>query len=96
LGIQDAFSGGLADFSGISGSVPPLFVSDVIQDAFIDVNEERTEAAAVEIVVVKEALPSEPVEPVVMRIDRPFIYMIRERETGTILFIGRVLNPEQS
>ena len=88
MGMPIAFSGA-ADFSGIS--VEGLAISEVIHKAFVAVDEEGTEAAAATaVVVVGTAAPETPVEVVV---DRPFIFLIRDLETGTILFLGRVVDP---
>jgi serpin B len=75
-----------ADFSGMDGT-RSLFISDVYHKAFIAVDEEGTEAAAATAVVMERGLPPE------LRIDRPFIYAIRDVETGSILFVGQVLDP---
>ncbi len=94
LGMTDAFNGNLADFFGMIGDpeADPLFISEVLHKAFIAVDEEGTEAAAATIVMMEgaTAAPSEPVE---IRVDRPFIFAIRDTETGTLLFLGRVLDP---
>jgi len=90
MGMPDAFSMN-ADFSGMDGR-RQLFISDVFHKAFVLVNESGTEAAAATGVVV--GLTSVGPEPVVVRIERPFIFMIRDRGTDTILFVGRVLNPK--
>jgi serpin B len=91
LGMEDAF-GEAADFSGMTGD-RELFISDVVHKAFVAVDEAGTEAAAATAVVMAEmaAMMDEPVE---MRLDRPFLFMIRDDDTGAILFAGRVLNPE--
>jgi serpin B len=95
LGMVDAFAcdrPGVPDFSGMDGS-HELCVGDVLHKAFIDVNETRTEAAAVTaMVVIVEAHAPGP-EPVKVRIDRPFLFLIQDRATGSILFLGRVMNP---
>jgi serpin B len=89
MGMPIAFSTG-ADFSGMTGS-PELFVSDVIHKAFVSVDEAGTEAAAATAVPMElTAVPEPPVE---VTLDRPFIFLIRDIETGAILFVGRVLNP---
>ncbi len=90
LGMVDAFDSLLADLSGISDEV--LFVSFVKQNTFIDVFEEGTEAAAVTTVGVNEltALPGEPLE---FKIDKPFVFAIREQTTNTLMFIGKVVQP---
>lgn len=92
MGMQTAFSGN-ADFSGMDGT-KNLFISDVIHQAFVDVNEEGTEAAAATAVVIRlKAAPANP-EPVpVFRADHPFIFLIQDNETGAILFMGRIVNP---
>ncbi len=86
LGMPDAFQSGVADFSGMDGS-RALFIDQVVHKAFISVNEEGTEAAAATGVSMTLSMPA------AMTIDRPFIFLIRDSETGTILFMGRVLDP---
>lgn len=88
LGIEDAFSPGDADFSDIGGA-EPLYITEVAHKAFISVDEQGTEAAAATGVVVStwELVVDD------FRANRPFIYIIRDRVTETILFMGRVLNP---
>ena len=95
MGMPTAFTGN-ADFSGMDGT-KNLLISDVIHQAFVDVNEEGTESAAATAVVMKlGAMPAKP-EPVpVFRADHPFIFLIQDDETGSILFIGRVINPTGS
>jgi serpin B len=90
LGMIDAF-GGNANFSGIDGT-RNLYVSNVLHKAFISVDEEGTEAAAATAVVISRWGGPDPDE-VVFVANRPFIYLIRDKGTGTILFMGRVLNP---
>ena len=91
MGMSVAFTDG-ADFSGMTGN-RELFISDVIHKAFVAVDEAGTEAAAATAVIM--AAISAPVEPPVqVTIDRPFIFLIRDIETGAILFVGRVLNPD--
>jgi len=88
MGMELAFSGA-ADFSGMTGT-PDLCISEVLHKAFVSVYESGTEAAAATAVVMREtAMPGEPVE---VTIDHPFIFLIRDIETGAILFVGRVLN----
>jgi serpin B len=77
-----------ADFSGISGK-PDLSISDVVHKAFVAVDEAGTEAAAATgVIMVGAAAPQDS-----LTVDQPFIFLIRDIQTGTILFIGRVLNP---
>ena len=90
MGMTDAFIPHKADFSGINGS-RELFISDVIHKAFVDVNEEGTEAAVATAVVMKKIL-SVPKQPIVFRADHPFIFLIRN-VSGSILFIGRMVDP---
>lgn len=89
MGMPIAFSGA-ADFSGMTGTAD-LCISEVLHKAFVSVDEAGTEAAAATAVIMREtAVPAEPVE---VTIDRPFIFLIRDIETGAILFVGRVLDP---
>jgi len=90
MGMPIAFSGGDADFSGITGS-RDLWIADVIHKAFISLDEEGTEAAAATVVVMPRlSIPEEPVE---FNVDCPFIFLIRDIETEAIVFVGRVVNP---
>jgi serpin B len=89
MGMPIAFSSS-ADFSGMTGN-RELLISDVLHKAFVAVDEAGTEAAAATAVIMElTAVPEPPVE---VTIDRPFIFLIRDIETGAILFVGRVLNP---
>ena len=89
MGMPIAFSSG-ADFSGMTGN-PELFISDVVHKAFVAVDEAGTEAAAATAVIMElTAVPEPPVE---VTIDSPFIFLIRDIDTGAILFVGRVMNP---
>jgi serpin B len=88
MGMPIAFSGE-ADFSGMTG-YPDLFISDVVHKAFVAVDEAGTEAAAATAVIMPTAMPEQPVD---VTLDRPFIFLIRDIETGAILFVGRVVNP---
>jgi serine protease inhibitor len=89
MGMVDAF-GGAADFSGMDGS-QVLYISAILHKAFIAVNEEGTEAAAATAVIMRaKGVPS---PPPVFRADHPFVFLIREKSTGSILFLGRVVNP---
>ncbi len=93
LGMPTAFKDGEADFSGMSikwGRL--LYISSVFHQAYVDINEEGTEAAAATSVVIK--LRCMPSKPPVFRADRPFIFMITDDETGLILFMGRLVDPE--
>ncbi len=96
MGMPNAFDGGSADFSGMNGvsctdNPMCLRITDVVHKAFVAVDEEGTEAAAATGVVV--GITSMPPEPVQVVIDRPFLFLIRDVETGAILFVGRVMDP---
>ncbi len=87
MGMPVAFSGD-ADFSGITGS-PELTISEVVHKAFVGVDEAGTEAAAATAVIMRlTAMPGEPIE---VRVDRPFVFVIRDIVTGALLFAGRVV-----
>jgi serpin B len=90
MGMPSAFSAA-ADFSGIDGK-KDLCISDVIHQAFVSVDEEGTEAAAATAVVMKLSGPVGPAIPV-FKADHPFIFLIQDRETGNILFMGKVVDP---
>jgi serpin B len=89
LGMGIAFTDS-ADFSGMTGK-PELFISNAIHKAFAQVDESGTEAAAATAVIV--GVTSIPASPVAVTVDRPFIFLIRDIKTGTVLFTGRVMNP---
>jgi serpin B len=96
LGMTDAFVPSRADFSGIDGA-RDLYISLILHKAFVSVDEKGTEAAAATVVVVEaSSMPVNPVEPMQFKVDRPFLFLIRDNPTGTILFVGRVMNPAVS
>jgi len=88
MGMVSAFSGN-ADFSGMNGK-KNLFISAVVHKAFIEVNEEGTEAAAATGVVMGE---KSMVKQLNFRVDHPFAFIIRDIQTGAVLFAGRITNP---
>ena len=90
MGMDIAFSFN-ADFSGMNGH-GGLFIEKVLHKAFIEVNEEGTEAAAATTVHMLETAIHDP--PKVFDADHPFLYLIQHKETGTILFMGKVVNPQ--
>ena len=92
MGMPIAFSPMEADFSGINGA-RDLYIGEVIHKAFVSVDEAGTEAAAATIVVMPSMTGAEPEEPIQVTVDRPFIFFIRDIETGAVLFVGRVVNP---
>jgi serpin B len=85
MGIHDAFHD--ADFTGIANS--GLYIEKAVHKAFVEVNEEGTEAAAATGISMFQSGPFE------FTVDRPFIFIIQDNETGSILFIGKVVNPLQ-
>jgi serpin B len=98
LGVRRLFDSARADLSGINGKVPPdpeaLVVSHVLHNAFVDVNERGTEAAAATAVqFLLGASPAYREAPVVFRADHPFVFAIRDRRSGAILFLGRMMHP---
>lgn len=93
LGMSDAFTS-RADFSGMDGS-RDLYLSAVVHKAYVDVNEEGTEAAAATGAAVSALAIMRPAPIPVFRADHPFLFLIRDRESGSILFLGRVTNPIQ-
>ena len=88
LGMKDAFQAGVADFSGMDGT-RDLYIQSVVHEAYVAVDEEGTEAAAATGVVV--GIVSVPMN--MINVDRPFIFLIHDTETDTLLFVGRVLDP---
>ncbi len=89
LGMEQAFSNA-ADFSGMTGGFD-LFIDNLFHKSFINVDEAGTEAAAA--TAVNMSLTAVP-EELYVKVDRPFIYLIRDVQTGAVLFLGRVLNPQ--
>jgi serpin B len=94
LGLGVAFSGG-ADFTRINPA-GGLFITRVIHQTFIDVQEEGTEAAAATIVEIGYTSGNGGSGPIYFRVNKPFLYLIKENSTGAIIFIGKVGKPEYS
>jgi serpin B len=91
LGMPQAFTTA-ADFSGMTGR-PELFINNVYHKAFVAVDEKGTEAAAATAAVMNlTAMPAQPVE---VTVERPFVFVIRDIASGTVLFLGHVVNPGQ-
>jgi serpin B len=91
LGIKSAFSS-QANFSGIATNPPPEYISQVIHKAFVEVNEKGAEAAAFTAMAMLGA--SLAVEkPLIFRADHPFLFLLIDSQTRTILFIGNLVNP---
>jgi serpin B len=97
LGMITAFSAENADFSGIADPLPTYpndYITDVVQKAFITVNEQGTEAAAVTGVTGAAGAAPTTESYVEMTIDHPFVYLIRDAQNGAILFVGQVVDPQ--
>lgn len=90
MGVTNAFDPGKADFSGMDGG-HNLFISAALHKAFVEVNEQGTEAAAATGIAM--GMLALPVQPIEFRADHPFLFLIREKSTGSLLFVGRVTNP---
>ncbi len=97
LGMTDAFEPGIADFSGMT-SADQLYISSVFHKAFIDVNEAGTEAAAATAVVTGTLLAVGTGEssPVIFNADHPFLFLIRDTQSGSVLFMGQVADPSST
>jgi serpin B len=92
LGMRTAFTEE-ADFSGLNGGKEDLHIGFVVHKAFVDVNEEGTEAAAATAVGIENQ--SEPPPPPAFRADHPFVYLIRDNKSGCVLFLGRLSDPSK-
>jgi serpin B len=91
LGMKKAFQMTGADFSGMNGKKDDLYITAVVHKAYVDVNEEGTEAAgATGVVIGVRAVPAQKPE---FRADHPFVFLIRDTRTGSVLFLGRLVNP---
>jgi serpin B len=92
MGMPLAFSPDSADFSGMTGK-RNLFISEVIHQAFINVDEQGTEAAAATVVMIEatSARPSSDLK--IFNADHPFIFLIKDDVNGSILFLGKIMNP---
>jgi serine protease inhibitor len=91
MGMSDAFDSRKANFSGIDGKDSQLYLNDVLQNAYIDVNEEGAEAAAATVPIVQSRLVSMPLS---FSADHPFMFCVRDRNTGSICFLGRFVAPK--
>ncbi len=89
MGIIDAFIPGIADFSGMDGT-RYLFIGTALHQSFVEVNEEGTEAAAATAIIMEATAIPEYKEFIA---DHPFMFLIQHKETGAILFMGKVLDP---
>lgn len=95
MGMVDAFIPTRADFSGMDGKPGWLFIGAVLHQAYVDVNEEGTEAAAATAIDAPKAEPSSG-SLLVFRADHPFLFLIREKKSGAMLFLGKVVNPTKA
>jgi serpin B len=94
MGMPQAFTS-RADFSGMTGH-RDFAISEVIHKAYVDVNEEGTEAAAATAVTMRAmAMPAPQAPPPVFRADHPFVFMIRDNRSASILFMGRMADPRK-
>jgi serpin B len=94
LGMRSAFVARVADFSGIDGGKEPLWIDHIAHKAYVDVNERGTEAAAAtELVLRTIGYAAEEKRPQVFWVDHPFLFLVRDRLTGAIVFLGRVVDP---
>jgi len=101
MGMKKAFDGKMADFSGLASRETMqrdgnLFISAVVHKAYVDVNEEGTEAAAATAGrAMAASIPASPKPPIIFRADHPFMFLIRDNRSGGILFMGHVTNPSR-
>ena len=95
LGIEAGFDATRSDFSGVSDHPEGLSISGVMHDAWVKVDEEGTEAAAATAMAMAAGAWSEeePPAPIPFHVDRPFVFLIRDDETGAVLFMGRIMDP---
>lgn len=91
MGMELAFTPGAADFSGMTGN-PEFHISDVVHQAFVSVDERGTEAAGATAVIMMRM--SNGGETPTVTFDRPFVFLVRDNETGAVLFMGRFVGPQ--
>jgi serpin B len=92
MGMAQAFDRHTADFSAMTGK-RDLSISAAIHKAFVDVNEEGTEAAAATGIAMRSMAMTREQPPIIFRADHPFLFLIRDNRSGGILFMGRVTDP---
>ena len=96
MGMTTPFIYGQADFSGMDGT-KLLYISQVVHKAFVDVNEEGTEAAAATaVLMVAGSAPPREEKIVAFKVDHPFIFIIRDNTSGSFLFVGRIMDPTRN
>lgn len=93
MGMEPAFSPGLADFSALGGNPGDIYIGDVLHKTYVEVNEEGTEAAAVTAVKMLVTAMPQPQDRFTMVVDRPFFCAIHDSETGAIPFMGAIRDP---
>jgi serpin B len=96
IGVPLAFDPSRADLTGIHVPAPGEgrpYISAVIHQANIDVDEKGTEAAAATAVGVDTGGGPSPLDEITLRLDRPFLFVLRDVQTGAVLFMGRVVDP---
>jgi serpin B len=93
MGMVDAFTAKQANFAGMDGQDDQLYIGAMIHRAFVEVNEEGTEAVAVTAIEMTGFGPS---PPRTFRADHPFLFLIQDNQTESILFMGRVTDPTTS
>jgi serpin B len=94
LGMQTAFDPDRADFSRLFEDQLQPYISSVLHRSYVQVDEAGTEAAAVTVVIVGVTSVGGGENAVLFRVDRPFIFLIRERDSGALLFAGRITEPQ--
>ena len=92
MGMTDAFAWKKADFTGMAAD-KEICISDILHKSFVDVDEQGTEAAAATAVIEVAGAPPPAEEPKVFKADHPFLFLIRHRKTGEVLFLGRLVEP---
>ena len=92
MGMEQSFEGG-ADFSDLFTEDLDLYISRVLHQSFLEVDEEGTEAAAATVVEIRETSFDPNAKPTVLSINKPFVFFIRENHSKTILFSGKLLDP---
>ena len=91
LGLAGLFNPGKEQFPGLVADGTPVYLRDVVQKVFVAVDEQGTEAAAA--TMGTSGVGDIPPEPVKFFVDRPFLFLIRDRATGVVLFVGRITDP---
>ena len=94
LGAPEAFDQYKANFREISDISSGLYISKVLHKAFVDVNEEGTEAAAATgAIMMTRCMPMREIPPIEFKCDRPFLFAIHDKLSGNVLFMGKYIKP---